>query len=178
MAINITVEDGTGVVGANSYISVADAITYAANRGIVLPTTPDTVEAWLIRSSDYLNGLRGQYKGLQTYPGTTMQWPRTGVYIDGNTDYLAVDAVPADIAAAQVQLVIALNAGIELDSPIVGGVLPIIREKVDVLETEYATPAMMGAMAGSAWGSDSMPAVDALLAPYLRTVTGFRVYRV
>lgn len=179
MAITITVENGTNVAQANSWLSVADARTYALNRGIDLTTgTPDdTVAAWLIRAADWLNGKRDAYKGIKTFPTGTMQWPRTGAYIDPPALWDA-NSIPPELIAAQAQLVIALKAGIPLDSPVIGGVLPIIREKVDVLETEYATPAMLGAMGGVDWASDSMPAVDALLAPLLDDVSGFRVYRV
>lgn len=38
----IIVEDGTGVTGANSYISLADARTYATNRGFEL-SADDTI---------------------------------------------------------------------------------------------------------------------------------------
>jgi len=177
MAIDITVEDGTGVATANSFVSVADARAYSLNRGITLPADDDTVAAWLIVAGDWLNGKRGQFKGTKTY-STPMVFPRSGMYIDGATTEYPVTTVPPEIKAAQIQLVIAQQAGIALDSPSVGGVLPIIREKVDVLETEYATPAMMGAMTSTAWLTDDMPAVDALLAPFLSVLSGFRVFRV
>lgn len=179
MAITITVENGTNVAGANSWQTVEQVREYASNRGIDLgasPATDDAVAGWLIRSADWLNGKRSEYKGIKTFPTGTMQWPRGGVYIDG--ELLDANTIPIELIQAQGQLVIALKAGIPLDSPIIGGVLPIIREKVDVLETEYASPAMMGAMLGSDWNNDSMPAVDALLAPLLDVVSGFLVYRV
>jgi len=64
----LVLEDGTGVVGANSYASVADADAFFADRNISDwagpgATTPDK-EGFLIQGADYLNSFyvpRGEF---------------------------------------------------------------------------------------------------------------------
>lgn len=176
MAIIITVEDGTGVAGANSWQTIAQVREYAANRGVDLGTDDDVVAAWLIRAAQHMNGFRSKFKGIKVYPAGTMQWPRAGVYIDNVL--VVAPAIPSEVLGAQAELVLALKNGAKLGESVIGGVLPVIREKVDVLEIEYATPAMMGAMSGSGWEDDSIPAFDEYMSVLLENVGRFTVRRV
>ena len=51
----LIVEDGSGLSGANSYASTAQADTYASDRGLTAWTGDTaTKEAALIRATDYL----------------------------------------------------------------------------------------------------------------------------
>lgn len=55
MAANFTVEDGTGVDGANSYTDVAYADQYFLDRGVVAWTGADSVkQSALVRATDYV----------------------------------------------------------------------------------------------------------------------------
>ena len=55
----LTIEDGSGVAGANSYIDVAAARTYAAARGLTLPAADGDVEALLGDFQERLVDFRG-----------------------------------------------------------------------------------------------------------------------
>ena len=131
----LTVEDGSGVVGANSYIDVATAQAYATARGVTLPSEDADVEVLLVKAMDYIESLRNRYQGERTYTSVTnnLVWPRIGVYVDG--ERIASDVVPQLVKDAQAQLAMdAQNA----DLMPTGAGREVIRERVEgAVEVEY-----------------------------------------
>lgn len=131
----LTIETGSLIAGANSYVSVADARAYAEVRASTFPVDNAEAEAALIVAMDYLESLRAEYQGRKVDPTTqSLQWPRSGVVIDGWQ--VPTDHIPKELIVAQIQLAIESAAGTDLMPT--GDGREIIREKVDVLETEYA----------------------------------------
>ncbi len=130
--MSITVEDGSGVTGADSYITVDEARTFALNRGVTLSSTDSEVEVLIYKSMDYLESFRGDFKGWKTDDDQALQWPRTGVYIDNN--YIDNDEIPNDLKNALCQLVMDSNTS-DIDPN--GTMRETITEKVDVIEVEY-----------------------------------------
>lgn len=129
----LTIEDGSGVAGANSYIDVAAARTYAVARGLALPAADGDVEALLIKSMDFIEAYRGDFQGLKTAATTPLQWPRTGVTLDGYP--LAEDAIPQVLKDAQAQLAVDANAQ---DLMPTGAGREVVMERVDVVQVQYA----------------------------------------
>lgn len=133
--MSLVIENGSLVAGANSYVSVAEARAYAEARASTFPAGNAEAEAALIVANDYLESLRAEFKGSKVDPATqSLQWPRQGVQIDGWN--VPVDHIPKELKAAQCQLAIEAAAGTDLMPT--GDGREVIREKVDVLETEYA----------------------------------------
>jgi len=155
MPISIIVEDGTEVANANSFSSVADARLYAENRGIELPTDDDEIAAMLINSADYIEVQECRFQGSRTSSTQSLTWPRSGVYL--NCDSLPSNIIPKSLINAQIQLVLAINAGFDLQ-PNISPQDYVISEKVGPIETEYANPLSVGIM-------PTFTAVNALLAP-------------
>ena len=109
--MSLIVEDGTMPEGANTYASVADADAYLLSRGVsdwAAPPSSDlepdpqlsAKEAALIRSADYLNGLK--WKGEKIEYDWPMAWPRAGVptgvkNIHGVMQFVACDTVPSAV---------------------------------------------------------------------------------
>lgn len=157
----LIIEDGSGVVGANSYVDAAYASSYASSRGENLPTDPAEVEKLLIQAMDYIEAFRNQFQGSKTDPTQELQWPRINVVID-DQDFPS-DAIPKELRLAQSQLAI--------DSYAIGGLTPttdsyaIAKEKIDVIEVEYATG---GRLSGSSPPAQpTFPKADAFLEPLL-----------
>ena len=78
MAITLTVEDGTGTnPAANTYIALADADAYFANRlnDIWLNGTDDQRSSALIQATQYLDS-RYTFKGVPLTTTQALQWPR------------------------------------------------------------------------------------------------------
>jgi hypothetical protein len=145
MAVTFTVEDGSGVTGATSYISIADADQYTDDY--ILDTddwdaaTDAEKELALNVASRYLDRKYGQrYKGSERVSSTQgLLWPRLGALTqDGQT--LGNDSVPTMLEHATVETAnyFVVNSAIYPDADNSGS---IKREKIklDVLEldTEY-----------------------------------------
>jgi hypothetical protein len=104
----IVVEDGSIVTGANSYVSRADVIAYAASRGVTLADTTAT-DALLIKACDYLESFAKQFKGDRYTRDQALCWPRGGAVIEGYE--WSADEIPRQVVSAQCALVVELNAG-------------------------------------------------------------------
>lgn len=169
----LVIEDGSVVAGANSYIEVQDAKDYAAARGVDLGSDDAVTEQRLLGAMDYLESL--SYKGTRTDPDNqVLAWPRTGVVSDGRT--YGPNVIPTQLKSAQAQLVIELFNGVVLfgSSSAGGGEKFVKKEKVDVVEVEYATPKETGE---AVLGMASIPAVDALLRGLLKGMGQLFAYR-
>lgn len=129
----IIVEDGSGIAGANSYVSVTEARAYAAARGTPLPVDNAAVEVLLIRAMDFVESYRGEFQGSKTDTGQPLQWPRIGVNLDGSE--LDGDVIPDVLTAAQIQLAIYAE-GEDLMPTDTGR--SVVMEKVDVVQVQYA----------------------------------------
>ena len=95
----LIVEDGTGIANADSYLSLNDARTLAANYGIVLPTDDTEAEIQLRKAYDGLNIQEPELQGVRTHDIQTGIYPRTGVY----KNCVAVDSesIPIEVKKAQ-----------------------------------------------------------------------------
>ena len=157
----LVIEDGTGIAGATSYITVAYLRGFCGDRGIVFPaaTDPDTVNEavftpFIILANDYLESLRDRYAGVIALPGVQeLSWPRQFIFIDCLE--LPIAPLPTRLLQAQAQLCVLQMQGIALQPSMSGfnaGYIPAgpsgpiaavdnrfkTKEKIDVLETEWS----------------------------------------
>lgn len=132
---------------ADYYGSEANADQYHSARGNTTwaGSSADKLAA-LTRASQYVDGI-GQYEGMSLFPGVKTggraqipAWPRTGA-TDFSGAAILPDEVPIEVQYATYEAALR-----ELVTP--GSLSPdyvpgtqVKREKVDVLETEYAVPA-------------------------------------
>jgi hypothetical protein len=161
--MTLLVESGTGVAGANTYITLEDFQTHCEDRGRSYSSyTEEQQEAALVRMGDYLNSL--SWKGVRTKLTQSMSWPRYGTEVGGSEWnrlefpatqwvgvldqdgwYLATDAVPPQVVDAQCEGAWLILTGSELEPSLDRGG-QVIREKYDVIEFEYAKGAPPGVM--------------------------------
>ena len=152
----LTIETGSGVAGANSFATVAEARAFASARGLSLPAPDASVEAALVLACDKVETYR--FKGSKVDPAQALQWPRADVYVEDGTEPLASNAIPAKIKSAQIQFAIESAAGTDLQPTGTGQ--EVVREKVDVIETEFAPR-------GSGSVTPQFQKAEAYLAPFL-----------
>ena len=152
--MTITVEDGSIISGANSYVSLAEARAYATARAKALPTDDTALSALLITSIDYLEGQRARYQGSKVSAEQELQFPREGVYIDGIE--LAPTVIPSILKQAQIRLAMEANAGVTLMPTRSGGFVK--KEEVGPIVTEYSEKVGVSV-------EPEITAVEALLAP-------------
>lgn len=110
----IVKEDGSIVASANSYITRAEAIAYAAARGVTLADSTAT-DALLIKACDYLESFRNRYKGERATDTQVLAWPRAGAVIEGYQ--WDSDEIPRQVISAQCALVVEINAGADPFNP-------------------------------------------------------------
>lgn len=92
MAFAFTVEDGTGLEGANSYLAVADADDYHDGRGNAAWAAADAAakQAALVKATDYIDRrFGGRFVGQRLVDTQRLAWPREdavtvwGVEVEG-----------------------------------------------------------------------------------------------
>lgn len=128
----LVIEDGSGVEGANSYVSVAEARAWAVVRGLTFGSDAITEQA-LLKAMDYVESLRSRFSGSKTSATQALQWPRTGATLDGAL--MEDDFIPVELKNGLIQLAYEAQT---VDLQPTGTGQEILSEKVDVLETTYA----------------------------------------
>lgn len=130
------VETGAGLSNSNSFVSVAAADAYVADRGVTGwgALTNQVKEQALIRATDFLEATyRSAWKGFRNTEAQALSWPRYDVFVD--LFLVASNIVPAPVARATIEM--ALRAVTNTDLiPDTGRT--ITREKVDVIEINYS----------------------------------------
>jgi Putative DnaT-like ssDNA binding protein len=161
----MTVEDGTGLEAANSYISIADCDSYHTDRGNTAWTGTDPVkEAALIKATQFIDGrYRNRWKGIPLTSVQALCWPREDIYDERDEEIVGIPQrlKNAVSEAALRALTEDLNPDLER-----GG--RIKREKIGPIDTEYADNAL---------ARTSIPMITDLLSGYLKG-KGFKVVRV
>lgn len=132
--MSLVIENGTIVPNAQSYVTVAEVIAFAAARGIVLPATTDAaVEILIHKAMDLLESIEAQFQGTRVSDTQVLAWPRKDVSLNGFP--VAETTIPALLKKGLCQL--ATDAATTDLMPIGTG-REVIEEKVDVLSTKYA----------------------------------------
>lgn len=80
MSLVLIIEDGTGVPGANSYVTTGEAdayLSFHAQRSAWAAKSADDKAAALVQAARMLNG--ANWKGSKIDIGQSLAWPRYGV---------------------------------------------------------------------------------------------------
>jgi hypothetical protein len=140
--MSIIVEDGTGVTGAESYVSTAFCDTYHANRnntGWAAIASTALKEGYLRQAEAYLRQTyRGKWKGVRVTALQALDWPRWGCEITDVTlgqisYYVPYNVIPLELQYVQAELALFAVAG-ALNPNLKQG---IITKKVGPIEIEY-----------------------------------------
>ncbi len=127
-----TVEDGTGVVGANSYVDLAYAAAYFADRNVTAwAGTTSQLQGWLIDATDYVEGRFGdRFIGTPNTEEQALHFP-----VDSAT------SLPDKLKRAVCEYALRAKVSPLAPDPTVdssGFSVVTIREKLGPLETESA----------------------------------------
>jgi hypothetical protein len=136
----IVVEDGTGLSNAESYVTVAFCDTYFSDRGDATWTGTDAEkEEALRKATEYLD-VTYTWIGSIKVDTQALGWPRDGAW-DKEGRSLE-DIVPLGVERATAEAALkALSASLLADTTNSDFVT---KEKVDVIEVEYASGAPSG----------------------------------
>ena len=108
--MTITVEDGTIVSGANSYVDYDDLVAYGLERGVTVTTTQADGEVFLFNSMDVLNG--ECWRGTRIDIDQELDFPRANIWRDGFV--LPHDEIPDELKNGQLALALAAHEGTTL----------------------------------------------------------------
>jgi len=140
MAIEFTVEDGTGLSTATSYLSTADTDQY--NENYINDSTWSGAAAGakqlaLNQATLYIDTLYyGRWKGERTNETQALAWPRVGVVDADGYDYDS-DEMPQKLLDATAELAIAAATdGVLLTNLSSPGTIKRKKVKADVVESE------------------------------------------
>ena len=86
---------------ANTYVTDAEYVAYAASRGLTIGADETAREQELISASDFLEKFREKYQGVKTAQANSLQWPRRGVSIDCFA--IASNVIPQELKRAQME---------------------------------------------------------------------------
>ncbi len=169
----LTTEDGSARADAESLLSVADALTYHANRGNAAWALLSTAaqEQALRKATDYIQGVYGlRWGGYRVSQTQALDWPRyqvvrRDVLASHVVQYWPSNEVPAGVKRACAELALRASAGdLNPDNS-----QAIKRKRVEgAVEIEYQDYST---------SAPSYPAIDSALGPYLATGGGARLVR-
>jgi hypothetical protein len=135
--MTFTVEDGTGVAGANAYITETFFGDYHAERANdVSAVTVGTVrQAAIIKATDYveLRWGRAYRGGPRTLETQGLGWPREEAYDD---DGFILEGVPSKLAQAVAEYALRAATAELAPDPVLDPALVGRRRKVGPIETE------------------------------------------
>lgn len=111
----LIVEDGTGLVDADSYISLVDARLYAANYGYTLPDDDTEADVALRKGCVYVNLFEYSFTGERLNDDQSLAWPRVNAYkCVGDQVYIDSGVVPTEVKQSQVIAASFYAAGIDV----------------------------------------------------------------
>jgi len=157
------------VSNANSYQSLADARTLASMYAVTLPVDDTEAETALIQGFAYLES-NYSYNGSRATEIQNTEFPRKDLYIR-NIEF-PNNALPVELLLSHIIAAEAFGNGSNLWGGVDNGRV-VIKEKLDVLETEYADNGTTGA-------SLTLPRLESTIKPLLsgdNSIAQFRVGR-
>ena len=133
----LIIEDGSIVTDANSYVTIEEYANWADARfGAVRDSKPALdaklcYEGFILRATDYFETL--SFKGSKVQSDQPLQWPRSGVVIDGFK--VSSTSIPKEVKTSIFELAYAEEQQRGQLDPLERG---IKSEKIDVIEVTYA----------------------------------------
>ncbi len=131
----LTIEDGSVVSGADSYVSRADYIAYALSVGVVVADT-DAADIELVKAAGFIGSYEPSLKGRLTDRAQPLSYPRYDLVLEGFS--WGSDEIPRQVITCQMAFALDVNEGIDLYNPPVNENRATSKEKVDgAVEVEY-----------------------------------------
>lgn len=112
--MTLIVETGAIVANANSYVSRADYITYAASLGVTV-ANDSAADTDLINAATFIDQHEANLKGTRMTRDQSMAFPRYGVVIDGWS--WSGTEIPRNVILCQMQTALDIKAGFDPWNP-------------------------------------------------------------
>lgn len=133
----LIVENGQIIPNADSYVTRAEYITYAASRGVTVADTEAT-DVTLRKAAQFIDSHEANLKGIKVDRDQPMAFPRSGVYIDGW--FWNSEEIPRQVILAQLNIALDMEAGIDPYNPPVNPNRATVAERVEgAVSVQYAS---------------------------------------
>lgn len=160
--MDIVVETGAGVVGANSYNSLDEIVSFASSRGLDLPCEDDKLKPLAFRAMDYIESFSSRFRGERVLTTQSLSWPRVGAYV--HCIEVLSTSLPKELKEAHIRTMVGLHAGFDPWQKF--KVEPYVTEKtIGPMRIRYSKP---GDFDGPAYRPSRLPDVDALMSNLLK----------
>lgn len=130
-------EDGSGVTGANSYVTLAFADEYFSTHPFYSTEWEDLANdrrsALVVASTNQLDQLFNWF-GFRSYNEQLLDWPRQRVWLADNYDYAASNSIPLAIKKATCEMAFFLSKGDAFSS---SNETLVDSVKIDVIELHF-----------------------------------------
>lgn len=132
----LIIETGSIVPNADSYVTRADYITYAAARGVTVADV-DATDVTLRKAAQFIDSHESNLKGMRVQRDQPMAFPRIGAYIDGW--HWNSEEIPRQVILAQLNIALDMEAGIDPYNPPVNPNRATVAERVEgAVSVQYA----------------------------------------
>lgn len=136
--MELIVEDGSGVVGANSYVSRPYSDDYFENHPFYSDNWNEIEvykkEGLLVAASQQLDVLFNWY-GFRTYNQQELSWPRQRVWYGPIRDYVSYSTIPKQVKQATCEMAYFMSKG-DVFAPSSSASLDSL--KIDVIELNFS----------------------------------------
>lgn len=123
----LILEDGTAKADSNTYVLEVTFNEWLTSMGFSVTRPNDELLLNAMTTIEAQN-----YKGNKLTKAQALQWPRSGVVVDGFD--VEEDEIPTELINAQMQCAYDIDQG---NDPSAIGTQDVKKEKVDVIEVEY-----------------------------------------
>jgi hypothetical protein len=106
--VALIIENGSIVDNANSFVTAAEMVAYAALRGVTITADTTTQEQQIILAMDYLVSREQSMKGTRVSDLQELPYPRFNVRYNGY--YITGSEIPKELKNAQIELAIQLGS--------------------------------------------------------------------
>lgn len=136
--MSLVIEDGSGVTGANTFVSLVDARALAFTYGYTISADDTEAEEQLKSAYLYLVSYESTLQGSRSTSIQRSIFPRTGVLnaLVANTPSIDADSIPEQVKLAQIVTAQVINGGVSLYNVAASGELKSF-EVVGVYKEEY-----------------------------------------
>lgn len=149
--MDLVIENGTIVAGANSYLTLVDAQAFISARGL---DDSSMTEELMIQAYDYVNSFEQHYQGSRVSADQTGSFPRYNVCINGFS--LASDSIPQQLKDAQSYAAYYQSQNDGILQPVTNGQTITHEEITGAVAVDYADN-------GLSSETFNFPTIDALL---------------
>lgn len=131
----VIVEDGTLVTDANSFVTRAEYITYAASIGVTIANDA-AADVELIKATQFIGAHEDRLIGYKISRDQSTAYPRSDLIIDGFS--WGENEIPRQVILLQMATALDIHAGIDPYNPPANPERATRRERVEgAIEVEY-----------------------------------------